>query len=137
MEHRHGRLKSRNQLVFSSGAFWHQLPLLLFILTAHNLCCLYAIIDCAQCRPREIKQARQGGGLSLSQKGSGQHPHAIDRVFNHAALLPLTPSTGYSSVGRASDCRLCRHQSLVQFRVAGLCAKKMSHPSLPPRARLV
>ena len=63
--HRHGRLKSRNQLVFSSGAFRHQLSLLFFPLTAHNLCCLYARIDCAQCRSRTIEQARQGGRCSI------------------------------------------------------------------------
>ena len=41
-DHRHRMLKSWNQLIFSSWAFWHHLPFLLFSLTAHNLCCLYA-----------------------------------------------------------------------------------------------
>ena len=50
--HWHCRLKSWNQLIFSSWAFRHHLSFLLITLTAHNLCCLYARIDCAQCRSR-------------------------------------------------------------------------------------
>ena len=42
-DHRHRMLKSWNQLLFSSWAFRHHLPFLLFSLTAHNLCCLYAM----------------------------------------------------------------------------------------------